>query len=418
MIKSINKAKIFCMTNIARAIPLILVLLVAVALAVVFASRKAVPPAIKACDEKVLVQSGDTLSTLLAAQDLTRVDANEIDKLLRNSANVRGLRADSDQIIFSKPSPESGVEKITLICGPWRKVILSKTDGVWSAETIDVEKEIQAVVKSGEIRDGDSFYTAGIRAGIPAGIIIDVYDLLSFEIDFERDVRAGQKFTVFYEENYASGEYVNNGSVWHVSFDSMRGNVRMYRFKKPGGAIGYYDEKGNGAIKSLKRTPINNARVSSSFSMNRKHPVLGYTRAHRGVDFRAAAGTPIPSAGAGTVVKRGFDRGGGNYIRIRHNGSFETQYMHMSKFQSGVNVGTKVRQGQIIGYVGSTGLSTGPHLHYEIIQNGSHVNPMTLKLPTIDNLPAAIKEKFMAHRDKVDSAISLLETNPMLFLQL
>ena len=152
--------------------------------------------------------------------------------------------------------------------------------------------------------------------------------------------------------------------------------------------------------------------------MRRKHPVLGYTRAHKGVDFRASTGTPIPAAGAGRVVARSYNRGHGNYVKIRHNGSYETLYAHMSKFAKGVVVGTNVRQGQTIGYVGSTGMSTGPHLHYEIIKNGKHVNPMTVKLPAISNLGAAEKERFLKFRAVVDDAIGQLADHPDMFIQL
>ena len=266
--------------------------------------------------------------------------------------------------------------------------------------------------------DGDSFDLAGARAGIPDGILAEVYDLLAFEMDFERDVRAGQKFSVLFEENYADGKKVDNGRVLAVQFEALRGNVKMYRFKTADGKTGYYDENGNGAIKSLKRTPINNAKVTSSFSTSRKHPVLGYTRAHKGVDFRASTGTPIPSAGAGRVVARGYNSGHGNYIKIRHNASYETLYAHMSRFAKGVVVGTTVKQGQTIGYVGSTGLSTGPHLHYEIIKDGKHVNPMTVKLPAISNLGKADKEKFLEYRKTLDSGIEQLSKHPDWFIQL
>ena len=255
-------------------------------------------------------------------------------------------------------------------------------------------------------------------AGIPEGIILEVYDLLAFEMDFERDIRAGQKFYVLYEENFASDKKVENGRVLAVSFDALRGNVQMYRYVKPNGHAGYYDANGNGAIKSLKRTPINNAKITSSFSGQRKHPVLGFTRAHKGVDFRAPTGTPIPAAGAGRVIARSFNRGHGNFVKIRHNGTFETLYAHMSKFAKGVNVGTMVRQGQIIGYAGSTGLSTGPHLHYEIIKNGVHVNPMTVKLPAIDNLDANNKKLFMEKKAQYDATIDSLRANPKQIIRL
>lgn len=367
----------------------------------------------------VSVAPGDTLSKLLSEQGLGHNDINAIANVLKTDAGINGLRADRDKIEFVRDGENSAVSKITVIPGPWRRVELTCDDGgKWQCNAVDIERDTRLVYRQGEILDGDSFYLAGMRADIPAGILAEVYDLLAFEMDFERDVRAGQKFSVVYEENYRDGEKVDNGSVVVVSFDALRGNVKMYRFRKSDKTVGYYDPNGNGAIKSLKRTPINNAKVTSSFSTRRKHPVLGFTRAHKGVDFRAPTGTPIPSAGAGRVVARGFNRGHGNFIRIRHNGSFETLYAHMSKFAKNVKVGTTVKQGQIIGYSGSTGLSTGPHLHYEIIKDGKHVNPMTVKLPAINNLDAENKKKFLEYRKILDQAIEQMADKPGSFIQM
>lgn len=371
------------------------------------------------CTSTVAVASGDTLDQLLSAQGLTARDIETIAATLKKDAGISTLRADSDKIEFRRPRADAPVHQVVLIPSPWRQVELTCVgDGMWECKTVDIERDTRVVYRSGEIKDGDSFFVAGQRAGIPAGILADVYDLLAFEMDFERDIRAGQKFGVMYEENYFDGAKVDNGRVLAVSFEALRGNVKMYRFRKSDGTTGYYDEDGNGAIKSLKRTPINNARVTSSFNLRRKHPVLGYTRAHKGVDFRASTGTPIPAAGAGRVVARSYNRGHGNYVKIRHNGSYETLYAHMSKFAKGVVVGTNVRQGQTIGYVGSTGMSTGPHLHYEIIKNGKHVNPMTVKLPAISNLGAAEKERFLKFRAVVDDAIGQLADHPDMFIQL
>lgn len=367
----------------------------------------------------VIVESGDTLSKLLLDQGFTNNDVLQIAKVLKSDADITSLRADNDKIEFIRLDEAEPVSKIVIIPSPWRQVEITCTDaGEWQCKTVDIERDTRAVYKTGEILDGDSFYLAGMRAGIPAGILAEVYDLLAFEMDFERDVRAGQKFSVLYEENFSEGKKVDNGRVLAVEFEALRGNVKMYRFKKSDGKTGYYDENGNGAIKSLKRTPINNAKVTSSFSNSRKHPVLGYTRAHKGVDFRASTGTPIPAAGAGRVVARSYNNGHGNYIKIRHNGSYETLYAHMSRFAKGVVVGTNVKQGQTIGYVGSTGLSTGPHLHYEIIKDGKHVNPMTVKLPAISNLGKEDKEKFLEYRKVLDDGIEQLEKHPDWFIQL
>lgn len=394
----------------------------AIVTVLVFGHRVGDAPVNNSVQEEALVvnvTAGDTLSKLLSDQGLGHNDINAIAKVLKSDAGITGLRADRDKIEFVRNGTENSPSKITVVPGPWRRVELTCDDsGAWKCNAVDIERDTHLVYRQGEILDGDSFYLAGMRADIPAGILAEVYDLLAFEMDFERDVRAGQKFSVVYEENYRDGQRVDNGAVVVVSFDALRGNVKMYRFRKSDKTVGYYDPNGNGAIKSLKRTPINNAKVTSSFSTRRKHPVLGFTRAHKGVDFRAPTGTPIPAAGAGRVVARGFNRGHGNFVKIRHNGSFETLYAHMSKFAKNVKVGTVVKQGQIIGYSGSTGLSTGPHLHYEIIKDGKHVNPMTVKLPAINNLDAENKKKFLEYREILDSAIAELAKKPGAFIQM
>lgn len=417
-----KKAKnILNINNIARAVVVLAVILVVIAL-VLFLTRNNGVGSDSNDDgyrSIVVVSSGDTLSKLLTEQGFSNAQVLEIAKVLKSDADITSLRADSDKIEFVRSEEDAPVSKVVIVPSPWRQIeVTCNAEGQWQCQTIDIKPDTRVVYRQGEILDGDSFYLAGARAGIPDGILAEVYDLLAFEMDFERDVRAGQKFSVLFEENYANGEKIDNGRVLAIQFEALRGNVKMYRFKKADGKTGYYDENGNGAIKSLKRTPINNARVTSSFSTRRKHPVLGYTRAHKGVDFRASTGTPIPSAGAGRVVARGYNSGHGNYIKIRHNASYETLYAHMSRFAKGVVVGTTVKQGQTIGYVGSTGLSTGPHLHYEIIKDGKHVNPMTVKLPAISNLDKKDKERFQEYRKVLDDGMEHLSKNPDWFIQL
>lgn len=417
-----KKAKdIITTANLTRMVVILAVLLSLVAVFLVVSRHRSADnrAPVHECSSVIVVSSGDTLSTILQAHGLSYSEIHAIADVLKKQAGISTLRADKDKIEIRRPHDDAPVSKIVVIPSPWRQIELSCNDsGAWECNSIDIERDTRAVYKTGEIRDGDSFYLAGSRAGIPAGILADVYDLLAFEMDFERDIRAGQRFSVLYEENYSDGAKIDNGNVLAVSFQALRGDVKMYRFRKSDGSVGYYDADGNGAIKSLKRTPINNAKVTSNFSTSRKHPVLGYTRAHKGVDFRASTGTPIPAAGAGRVIARGYNRGHGNYVKLRHNGSYETLYAHMSKFAKGVVVGTTVRQGQTIGYVGSTGLSTGPHLHYEIIKNGKHVNPMTVKLPAISNLNASDKKKFMEYRRVLDDGIDQLAKYPSLFIQL
>lgn len=412
--------KLITITNLTRMVMALALLLGLIAIYLIFSGPRAKEINTSTINKTVImVANGDTLSGLLLPQGLSHNDVIAIDKILKSDANISTLRAERDKLEFIRPNETAPVSKIVVITSPWTQIELTCDDsGTWACKKLDIARDTRAVHKSGEIQDGDSFYLAGQRAGIPAGILAEVYDLLAFEMDFERDVRAGQKFSVLYEENFLDGNKIDNGRVLAVSFQALRGNVQMYYFKKSDGTTGYYDENGNGAIKSLKRTPINNAKITSKFSKNRKHPVLGYTRAHKGVDFRASTGTPIPAAGAGRVVARSYNRGHGNFVKIRHNGSFETLYAHMSKFAKGVNVGTTVRQGQTIGYVGSTGYSTGPHLHYEIIKDGVHVNPMTVKLPAINNLGKQDKEKFLKYRQVIDTGIEQLSKNPSLYIQL
>lgn len=407
------------MRNVSRFVLFLAIVLVIIAGVVLLRGNNDGTETVDEHKSVVTVASGDTLSSLLLNQGFTNADVLKIAGVLKSDADITSLRADNDKIEFVRPDSDSPVSKIVIIPSPWRRIELTCGDsGQWNCENIEIERDTRAVYRTGEILDGDSFYLAGSRAGIPDGILAEVYDLLAFEMDFERDVRAGQHFSVLYEENFSNDKKVDNGRVLAVQFAALRGNVQMYRFRKSDGKTGYYDENGNGAIKSLKRTPINNAKITSSFSRSRKHPVLGYTRAHKGVDFRASTGTPIPAAGAGRVVARGYNSGHGNYVKIRHNSSFETLYAHMSRFAKGVVVGTNVKQGQTIGYVGSTGLSTGPHLHYEIIKDGKHVNPMTVKLPAISNLGRADKEKFLEYKRVLDAGIEQLAKHPDWFIQM
>ena len=253
----------------------------------------------------------------------------------------------------------------------------------------------------------NNLYSAAINAGIEPNIIIEFARIYGFEIDFQRDIRKGNWFEIYYEKFVDDKEIVRDtGKIIYASMYVNNKEINLYNFKT-GKEFGYYDLNGKSIVKSLMKTPINGARLSSSFGM-RKHPILGYNRMHKGTDFAAPSGTPIMASGSGTITRSRWCGGGGNCVKIKHNSTYETVYAHLKSFAKGIKEGRKVRQGQIIGYVGSTGLSTGPHLHYEVIVNGKKVNSQKLKLPSNKILKAEERKNFEIERIKIDLKLSEL----------
>ena len=253
----------------------------------------------------------------------------------------------------------------------------------------------------------NNLYSAATDAGIEPNIIIEFARIYGFEIDFQRDIRKGDTFEIFYEKFLDDNGIIRDtGKILYAYMNVNNREIILYNFKDKDGA-GYYDINGKSIVKSLMKTPINGARLSSSFGM-RKHPILGFNKMHRGTDFAAPTGTPIMASGSGTVTRARWCGGGGNCVKIRHNSTYETIYAHMSKFAKGVKEGSKVKQGQIIGYVGSTGMSTGPHLHYEVVVNGKKVNSQKLKLPSGKVLKGESRNKFELERIKIDLKVAEL----------
>jgi len=231
-----------------------------------------------------------------------------------------------------------------------------------------------------------SLYVAGIKAGLHHETLAEFIQIFSFDVDFQRDIRHGDGFDVIYEEYLGrNGAVVKAGNILVAEMTLSGKKNRLYRYKTRDGFTDYYNSKGQSVRKALLRTPIDGARISSGFG-KRRHPILGYTRMHKGLDFAARRGTPVYAAGDGFVEYAGRKGSYGKYIRLRHNGSFKTAYAHMHRYARGIRNGRRVHQGQIIGYVGSTGRSTGPHLHYEVHKNGRQVNPRSIKLPAGRNL--------------------------------
>ena len=251
----------------------------------------------------------------------------------------------------------------------------------------------------------NNLYSSAIKAKINPDTIIEFARIFGFEIDFQRDIRKNDYFKIVYDKFFdENGEFVKSGPIFYAHMSVNGREITLYKFGNDKN-YGYFDINGKSVEKALMKTPINGARLSSSFGM-RKHPILGFTKMHKGTDFAAKSGTPIMASGSGTIVSAKWCGGGGNCIKIKHNSTYTTIYAHMKSFARGIKKSKKVKQGQIIGYVGSTGMSTGPHLHYEVLINGKKVNSQKLKLPSGKVLKDNERKLFEIHRIKTDVLIA------------
>ena len=265
-----------------------------------------------------------------------------------------------------------------------------------------LEKNLSKVITYKETKISNSLYQSGLELNIRPNIIIEFARLYGFQIDFQRDVWKDDSFQIIYEEFLnEDGITVETGNIIFANLNLQNKDHNLYRFEYEKNKIDYFDENGRSMRKTLMKTPINGARLSSSFG-KRKHPILGFTKMHTGTDFAAPTGTPILASGDGLVVRAQWCGGGGNCVKIKHNRVYQTVYAHMSKFGRGIKKGARVKQGQIIGYVGSTGLSTGPHLHYEVIENGKKINSQKLKLPSGKVLKGNERKIFEVNKIKID----------------
>ena len=262
---------------------------------------------------------------------------------------------------------------------------------------------VQNVIKN-------NLYSSAVDVKINPDTIIEFARIFGFEIDFQRDIRKEDYFKILYEKYFdENGKFIKSGSILFAYMFVNGREISLYKFGDDKD-YGYFDINGKSVEKALMKTPINGARLSSPFGM-RKHPILGYNKKHLGTDFAAPTGTPIMASGSGTITRAKWCGGGGNCVKIKHNSTYETVYAHMKSFAKGIKVGKKVKQGQIIGYVGSTGMSTGPHLHYEVIVNGKKVNSQTLKLPSGKVLKGDERKLFEIYRIKTDVLIAEMIDN-------
>lgn len=348
-------------------------------------------------DKIIKVEEGDALGKVMERAGLSSAEATEIITAMKEHFDPRRLRVGQDVEMHFVPASAHGdmeFDKMQIVIDPIKTLVVTRDDTGFGA-TVH-EKELQHVVRAERAEIEVSLYGSAEKAGIPQSVISNAIRIYSWNVDFQRDIRHGDKLEVMYDSYETEDGYVaRTGDVVYAKLTLGGKEIPLYRYEMEDGHVDYFGPDGRSMRRTLMKTPIDGARMSSGFGM-RRHPVLGYNKMHKGVDFAASTGTPIYAAGNGTIEKAGRFGGYGNYVRIRHNSSLKTAYAHMSRMV--VKPGQRIRQGDLIGYVGTTGRSTGPHLHYEVLVNNSHVNPNSVDLPTGENLAGKALRDF---KDKI-----------------
>ena len=350
---------------------------------------------------KYVVKPGDNFEKILKNLDLP---TNEIELIIRNfKLNKKKLRVYENQVIefsIDRKKPVT-TKKISIELTKSKNLVIARNLSENNFSFKEIERNLKKKLFYKESIITKSLYASGIETEIPIEIIIEFARLYGFQFDFQRDIWKNDSFQIVYEQYHDSkNTFIKNGEIIFAKLNLQGKEYPLYKFKSKD-LTDYFDERGQSVKKTLMKTPINGARLSSSFGM-RKHPILGFNKMHKGTDFAAPMGTPIMASGDGKVIKSSWCGGGGNCIKIKHNSTYTTVYAHLSKFGRGIKKGVRVKQGQIIGYVGSTGMSTGPHLHYEVIENGKKINSQTLKLPSGKTLLGEERKKFEVEKMKIE----------------
>jgi murein DD-endopeptidase MepM/ murein hydrolase activator NlpD len=351
----------------------------------------------------VRVKRGQALSTIFAEHGLPVNDWVQLLALGGETRRLKRLRAGED--LQLRKGPE-GLQELSYPLDEARTLQVSRTDAGFEAIVLEAEIERRPTFAMGSIKS--SLYESGVAAGLPDALIIELADIFGYDIDFVQDIRVGDRYTVIYEELFRNGERLRAGSILAAEFVNQGNALRAVRYTDPQGNSGYYAAGGQSLRKAFLRTPLDVFRISSNFSLGRRHPVLNRIRAHLGTDYAAGTGTPIKATGDGRVTFMGWKGGYGKVVVLKHGSSYETLYAHMSRFRSGLRTGSRVSQGQVIGYVGSTGLATGPHLHYEFRVNGVHRDPRRVTLPRANALPRQHVEHFKASSEPLLAQLDAL----------
>ena len=348
------------------------------------------------------VKEGDTYESIINNLNIQKKEKKLFLNSVTNNKNINILKL--NQKIFFKIDKKNNTKIVnfTIEIDKKKNIFFEKIDNDETFVSKIIEKNLTKTISFQEGIIKSSLYNAALKLGIKPNTIVEFARLYGFQIDFQRDIWKNDSFQIIYEEfKNEDGSVVEVGNIIYANLNTQNTDLQLYKFEYEKNKIDYFDESGKSIRKTLMKTPINGARLSSSFG-KRKHPILGFTKMHTGTDFAAPKGTPIMASGYGIVVKSSWCGGGGNCVKIKHNSSYQTVYAHLSKFGRGIKKGVRVKQGQIIGYVGSTGLSTGPHLHYEVIENGRKINSQKLKLPSGKILKGNLRKKFEVNKIKID----------------
>ena len=346
------------------------------------------------------IKSGETFDKILESYSIEKSEILKIKNSLKDKVNLNKLN--TKQVIqFNLDKTNNKISEFVYQTSNTQKIFLKRNikSDKFDEKILSIKLDKKIVYNENIILQ--SLYKAATDENIPANTIIEFARIYGFQVDFQRDIRKQDKFQIMYEIFLnEKNEIVETGEILFANLKLSGQDNSLYYFDKDG-SEGHYDKNGKSVKKALMKTPINGARLSSPFGM-RKHPIDGFNKMHRGTDFAAPMGTPIMASGDGVVKKAGWCGGGGNCVKIKHNSTYQTIYAHMSKFARGIKTGVRVKQGQTIGYVGSTGKSTGPHLHYEVLVNGKKVNSQKLKLPSGKILKGKERKNFETNKIKLD----------------
>jgi len=340
---------------------------------------------------EVVVAKGDTLSTLFEKVGLPATSVHEVlasDKQAKQFSQLK-----HGQKLEFELTPDGQLNNLHSKVSDLETITLTKGPKGFTFNRVITKPVVRSAYVHGVINS--SLSQSAARAGLSHSLTMDMASVFGYDIDFAQDIRQGDEFDVIYEQKVANGKIVGTGNILSARFTNRGKTYTAVRYTNKQGSSSYYTADGNSMRKAFIRTPVDFARISSRFSMGRKHPILNKIRAHKGVDYAAPRGTPIKAAGDGKVLLAGRRGGYGNTVIIQHGNTYRTLYGHMQGFAKGVKTGGSVKQGQVIGYIGTTGLSTGPHLHYEFQVNGVHVDPLGQKLPMADPIAKAERARFL-----------------------